>query len=190
MKLMLHFDHEDVISMLSVIPPEETERETFDEVYLVMPKMETTLSRVIRSSQQLTEKHMQYFIYQLLRGLKYIHSAGVLHRDLKPENILINGSDCKLKITDFGLARGVTGDSDQKLTEYVVTRWYRAPEVMCSSRRYDEKVDVWSVGCIMSELYLRKPFFPGILIVCSLFFILCFLFSVVCWLCQSYFCFF
>ena len=82
----------------------------------------------------------------------------------KPENILINGGDCKLKITDFGLARGVLKDdqnSQQKLTEYVVTRWYRAPEVMCSSRIYDEGVDVWSVGCIMAELYLRKPFFPG-----------------------------
>jgi len=126
-----------------------------------MPRMETTLARVIRSRQTLTERHKQYFIYQLLCGLKYIHSAEVLHRDLKPENILINGGDCRLKITDFGLARGVMKESDTKLTEYVVTRWYRAPEVMCSSRRYDEGVDVWSVGCIMAELYLRKPFFPG-----------------------------
>lgn len=127
-----------------------------------MPKMETTLSRVIRSKQQLSEKHKQYFVFQLLRGLKYIHSAGVIHRDLKPENILINGSDCKLKITDFGLARGVVKEPDTtKLTEYVVTRWYRAPEIMCSSRHYDENVDVWSAGCIMAELYLRKPFFPG-----------------------------
>jgi len=160
-KLLLHFDHENIISLISVIPPELHEREDFDEVYLIMPRMETTLARVIRSRQTLTERHKQYFIYQLLCGLKYIHSAEVLHRDLKPENILINGGDCRLKITDFGLARGVMKESDTKLTEYVVTRWYRAPEVMCSSRRYDEGVDVWSVGCIMAELYLRKPFFPG-----------------------------
>ena len=82
LKLMCHFEHDNVISLLSVIPPEDHEREDFDEVYLVMPKMETTLSRVIRSKQQLSERHRQYFIFQLLRGLKYIHSAGVLHRDL------------------------------------------------------------------------------------------------------------
>mmetsp|Transcript_2453 Transcript_2453/g.3970 ORF Transcript_2453/g.3970 Transcript_2453/m.3970 type:complete len:919 (+) Transcript_2453:93-2849(+) len=161
-KLMMHFRHENVMPLISVIPPDDHEREDFEEVYLIMPRMETTLSRVIRSKQALSEKHKQYFIFQLLRGLKYIHSAGVIHRDLKPENILINGSDCKLKITDFGLARGVLkGNEESKLTEYVVTRWYRAPEIMCSSRQYDELVDVWSVGCILAELYLRKPFFPG-----------------------------
>eukprot|EP00485_Elphidium_margaritaceum_P004011 CAMPEP_0202687718 /NCGR_PEP_ID=MMETSP1385-20130828/3363_1 /ASSEMBLY_ACC=CAM_ASM_000861 /TAXON_ID=933848 /ORGANISM="Elphidium margaritaceum" /LENGTH=775 /DNA_ID=CAMNT_0049342557 /DNA_START=47 /DNA_END=2374 /DNA_ORIENTATION=+ len=161
-KLMMHFRHENVMPLISVIPPDEHEREDFEEVYLIMPRMETTLSRVIRSKQTLSEKHKQYFTFQLLKGLRYIHSAGVIHRDLKPENILINGSDCKLKITDFGLARGVLKDNEMgKLTEYVVTRWYRAPEIMCSSRQYDELVDVWSVGCILSELYLRKPFFPG-----------------------------
>eukprot|EP01084_Bolivina_argentea_P281119 480941_1 len=161
-KLMMHFRHDNVMPLISVIPPDDHEREDFEEVYLIMPRMETTLSRVIRSKQALSEKHKQYFIFQLLRGLKYIHSAGVIHRDLKPENILINGSDCKLKITDFGLARGVLKENESgKLTEYVVTRWYRAPEIMCSSRQYDELVDVWSVGCILAELYLRKPFFPG-----------------------------
>jgi len=125
--------------------------------------METTLARVIKSSQKLTKRHIQFFLYQMLRGLKYIHSAGVIHRDLKPENILINGGDCNLKITDFGLARGVYKEEDDKnlLTEYVVTRWYRAPEIMVSARMYDEKVDIWSVGCILAELLLRKPIFPG-----------------------------
>jgi len=162
-KLLLHFDHENIISLIGVIPPDTCEQDDFEEVYLVMPRMETTLSRIIRSKQPLTEKHRQYFIYQLLRGLKYMHDAGVWHRDLKPENILVNGSDCRLKITDFGLARGVSKDTnvDAKLTEYVVTRWYRAPEVMCSSRQYDEKVDLWSVGCILAELYYRKPIFRG-----------------------------
>merc|ERR1719242_1133208 len=162
MKLMMHFHHENVMPLVSVIPPDDHEREDFEEVYLLMPRMETTLARVIRSKQVLSEKHKQYFIFQLLRGLKYIHSAGVIHRDLKPENILINGSDCKLKITDFGLARGVIKENEEgDLTEYVVTRWYRSPEIMCSSRQYDELVDVWSCGCILAELYLRKPFFPG-----------------------------
>lgn len=162
-KLLMHFNHDDVIKLLDVIPPEQDEISTFDEVYLVMPRMETTLARVIKSSQKLTKRHIQFFLYQMLRGLKYIHSAGVIHRDLKPENILINGGDCNLKITDFGLARGVYKEEEQKnlLTEYVVTRWYRAPEVMCSARMYDEKVDTWSVGCILAELLLRKPLFPG-----------------------------
>lgn len=162
-KLLMHFSHDDVIKLYDVIPPEASEINSFNDVYLVMPRMETTLARVIKSKQKLTKRHNQFFIYQLFRGLKYIHSAGVIHRDLKPENILINGADCNLKITDFGLARGVYKEEDGKnlLTEYVVTRWYRAPEVMCSARQYDEAVDIWSVGCIFSELYLRKPLFPG-----------------------------
>jgi len=159
-KLLSHFEHDDVIRLLDVIPPEESEIATFDDVYLVMPRMETNLGRVIKSSQKLTKRHIQFFLYQMLRGLKYIHSAGVIHRDLKPENILVNGGDCNLKITDFGLARGVCIDP-KTYTEYVVTRWYRAPEVMCSARQYDDKVDMWAVGCILGELLLRKPMFPG-----------------------------
>ena len=90
--------------------------------------METTLKRVIESEQALTKRHYEFFIYQILRGLKYIHSAGVIHRDLKPENVLVNGKNCNVKISDFGLARGVA--EGELYTEYVITRWYRAPEVM------------------------------------------------------------
>jgi len=162
-KLLMHFNHDDVIPLLDVIPPEESAINTYTDVYLVMPRMETTLARVIKSKQRLTTQHRQFFLYQLCRGMKYIHSAGVIHRDLKPENILVNGVDCNLKITDFGLARGVFKEDEKKnqLTEYVVTRWYRAPEVMCSARLYDVAVDVWSIGCIFAELFLRKPLFPG-----------------------------
>jgi len=158
-KLMAHFDHDDIVRLISVIPPDDDELESFEDVYLVLEKMEVNLSKVIKH-QKLSNRHYQFFVYQMLRGLKYIHSAGVIHRDLKPENILINGADCNLKITDFGLARGVYKE-EKDLTEYVVTRWYRAPEVMCSARQYDEKVDEWSVGCIFAELLLRKPLFPG-----------------------------
>jgi len=101
---------------------------------------------------------VQYFLYQLLRGLKYVHSANVLHRDLKPSNLLLN-ANCDLKIADFGLAR-TTSDTNF-MTEYVVTRWYRAPELLLNCSEYTEAIDVWSVGCIFMELLNRKPLFPG-----------------------------
>lgn len=90
------------------------------------------------------------------RGLKYIHSAGVIHRDLKPSNILIN-ENCDLKICDFGLARVQEG----QMTGYVSTRYYRAPEIMLTWQKYSEKVDIWSAGCIFAEMILGRPLFPG-----------------------------
>lgn len=102
-------------------------------------------------------------MYQALRGLKCIHSANVIHRDLKPSNLLVN-SDCALKICDFGLARGIMQDNDPptgELTEYVVTRWYRAPEIMLACRKYEKAIDIWALGCIFAELLGRKPLFPG-----------------------------
>ena len=99
----------------------------------------------------------QYFLYQLLRGLKYLHSANVLHRDLKPGNLLLN-ANCDLKICDFGLAR--TSETDF-MTEYVVTRWYRAPEPLLNTSEYTAAIDIWSVGCILMEILRREPLFPG-----------------------------
>lgn len=100
--------------------------------------MEADLAAIIRSGQPLTDAHFQSFIYQILCGLKYIHSANVLHRDLKPGNLLVN-ADCELKICDFGLARGFSVDPQENagyMTEYVATRWYRAPEIMLSFQSY------------------------------------------------------
>ncbi|KAL5989041.1 Mitogen-activated protein kinase 11 [Asimina triloba] len=101
---------------------------------------------------------LQYFLYQLLRGLKYVHSANVLHRDLKPSNLLLN-ANCDLKIGDFGLAR-TTSETDF-MTEYVVTRWYRAPELLLNCSEYTAAIDIWSVGCILGEIMTREPLFPG-----------------------------
>ena len=96
----------------------------------------------------------------MLRGLKYVHSARVAHRDLKPSNVLLN-ANCDLKITDFGLARAIEEDESNKMTQYVVTRWYRAPEILLLVKRYTQAVDLWSVGCIFAELLRRQPLFPG-----------------------------
>ncbi|GLJ18521.1 hypothetical protein SUGI_0329210 [Cryptomeria japonica] len=155
-KLCRHMDHENVIAIRDIIPPPQ--RESFDDVYIAYELMDTDLHQIIRSNQALSEEHCQYFLYQILRGLKYIHSANVLHRDLKPSNLLLN-ANCDLKICDFGLAR-ITSETDF-MTEYVVTRWYRAPELLLNSSDYTAAIDVWSVGCIFMELMNRTPLFPG-----------------------------
>jgi len=138
LKLLRHFNgHENNISIMDIEIGGEPS--TFNEIYLVQELMEADLHQIIRSGQPLTEAHFQYFIYQICRGLKYIHSANVLHRDLKPGNLLVN-ADCELKICDFGLARGFSDDPASNaagfMTEYVATRWYRAPEIMLSFKRY------------------------------------------------------
>lgn len=159
-KLLRHFDHENVIHIRDLmVSNSEGGLGGFNEIYIVSELMETDLHRVIYSRQPLSDDHIQYFVYQILRALKYIHSAGVVHRDLKPSNLLLN-STCDLKICDFGLARGIK-DIQLRLTEYVVTRWYRAPEIMLACRDYTLAIDVWSVGCIFAEMLGRKPLFPG-----------------------------
>eukprot|EP01084_Bolivina_argentea_P149077 260497_1 len=157
-KLMMHLCQQDILHLINVIPPESTEQYTFNEFYTISPKIETTMANVIRSKQKLTNRHYQFIMYQMLRGIHYLHSANVMHRDLKPENILINGADCNIQITDFALASMVCCDDIEQPVEYVVTRWYRAPELMCCEG-YNEKIDIWSLGCIFVELILRKPLF-------------------------------
>lgn len=152
---------ENIIGLLDVVIPGK--RENYQDVYLVQENMDTDLYRVLRM-QPLSYDHAQYFTYQILRGLKPIHAAGVLHRDIKPSNLLVN-ANCDLKICDFGLARSIGAGPPQAnehlLTEYVATRWYRAPEIMLSSRTYTKAVDIWSVGCTVFEMLTGLPLFPG-----------------------------
>ncbi|KAI9593563.1 kinase-like domain-containing protein [Syncephalis fuscata] len=159
-KLLRFFQHENVISILDIVRPETYE--SFTEVYLVQELMETDMHRVIRT-QDLSDDHCQYFIYQTLRALKCMHSASVLHRDLKPSNLLLN-ANCDLKVCDFGLARSANFDEENNagfMTEYVATRWYRAPEIMLTFKEYTKAIDVWSVGCILAEMLSGRPLFPG-----------------------------
>ncbi|XP_055110275.2 mitogen-activated protein kinase 12 isoform X3 [Symphalangus syndactylus] len=123
--------------------------------YLVMPFMGTDLGKLMKH-EKLGEDRIQFLVYQMLKGLRYIHAAGIIHRDLKPGNLAVN-EDCELKILDFGLAR----QADSEMTGYVVTRWYRAPEVILNWMRYTQTVDIWSVGCIMAEMITGKTLFKG-----------------------------
>jgi serine/threonine protein kinase len=159
-KLLRFMEHENVLRLDDFYVTRE--EGGLADAYLVTELLDTDLHNVIRSRQKFTEDHIKYFTYQIIRGLKYIHSAGVLHRDLKPANLLVN-VNCDLKIADLGLARGHSGDDpkEEALTDYVVTRWYRPPELLLMNKHYTTSVDIWSTGCIFLELLNRQPAFPG-----------------------------
>ncbi|KAG1668751.1 hypothetical protein FOA52_014297 [Chlamydomonas sp. UWO 241] len=151
--------HDNIIRLQNVLKAENDR-----DLYLVFEYMETDLHAVIRAGI-LEEVHMQYVMYQLVRSLKYMHSGELLHRDIKPSNLLLN-SDCLVKLADFGLARSVSqlnlnDGCNPILTDYVATRWYRAPEILLGSTKYTYGVDMWAAGCILAELLLGKPMFPG-----------------------------
>jgi len=150
--------HENIVRLLNVLKADNDQ-----DIYLICDYMESDLHAVIRANI-LEEIHKQYIIYQLLKSIKYMHSGQMLHRDIKPSNLLLN-SDCQVKVCDFGLARSVVQQNDNSqnpvLTDYVATRWYRAPEILLGSTSYTKGVDLWSVGCILGELLSGKPIFPG-----------------------------
>ncbi|CAN1297180.1 Mitogen-activated protein kinase 15 [Linum perenne] len=160
-KLLRLLRHPDIVEIKHIMLP--ASRREFKDIYVVFELMESDLHQVIKLNNDLTPDHHQFFLYQLLRSLKYIHSAHVFHRDLKPKNILAN-ADCKLKLCDFGLARVSFSNAPSAIfwTDYVATRWYRAPELCGSfSSKYTPAIDIWSIGCIFAELVTGKPLFPG-----------------------------
>ncbi|XP_035015981.2 STKc_p38 domain-containing protein isoform X1 [Hippoglossus stenolepis] len=189
LRLLRHIQHENVICLLDVFTPDST-LEKFTTFYLVMPLVAQDLSHIMKR-RRLTIRIITYLFYQLLRGLKYIHSAGIIHRDLKPGNLAVN-ENCELKILDFGLAR----QTESEMTGYVVTRWYRAPEIIFNWMHYSQtgdeiillypvivssiaavscdkilnvtvsllsslSVDVWSAACILAEMITGQVLFPG-----------------------------
>ncbi|KAF7833514.1 Mitogen-activated protein kinase 10 [Senna tora] len=155
-KLLRLLRHPDIVEIKHIMLP--SSRKDFKDIYVVFECMESDLHQVIKANDDLTKEHHQFFLYQLLRALKYIHTANVYHRDLKPKNILAN-ANCKLKICDFGLARVAFSDTPATIfwTDYVATRWYRAPE-LCGSF-YSKLILICLVLAISAVFHILKKFF-------------------------------
>ena len=201
--LLRKINHPNIVKIIDILEPKDLKN--FQTLYIIMDFCTSDLKKLFKSPIYLQPLHLQTLIYNILCGLKYLHSANVLHRDMKPANILIN-EDCSVKICDFGLARSMEGIIDsvneqsikkadvtkgeipdeenpvnkkmniinrkRQLTSHVVTRWYRAPELILLERNYDASIDMWSLGCIAAELQCmlkenaacfvdRTPLFPG-----------------------------
>lgn len=161
-RFMRKFAHPKLLCLVDIFEPFTPD---YNELYMASELVDTDLHKVIKSGQALSEEHQRYIMYQILIGLNHMHKCRVVHRDLKPSNILLT-LRCEVKICDFGLSR-VNDDSawgedeSGRMTEYVVTRWYRAPEVMLSSGRYAVAIDIWSAGCVFAEMQLGEPLFRG-----------------------------
>ncbi|TWW78806.1 Serine/threonine-protein kinase ICK [Takifugu flavidus] len=151
-KSLKKLNHANVIKLKEVI------REN-DHLYFIFEYMKENLYQLMKDRTRLfTESALRNIMFQILQGLAFIHKQGFFHRDMKPENLLCMGPEL-VKIADFGLAREIR--SRPPYTDYVSTRWYRAPEVLLRSTSYSSPIDQWAVGCIMAELYTLRPLFPG-----------------------------
>ncbi|KAF5207820.1 Cyclin-dependent kinase [Thalictrum thalictroides] len=153
--LLKEMQHANIVRLQDVVHSEK-------RLYLVFEYLDLDLKKHMDSSPDFNKDHrvVKKFLYQILRGIAYCHSHRVLHRDLKPQNLLIDRCNNVLKLADFGLARAF-GIPVRTFTHEVVTLWYRAPEILLGSHHYSTSVDVWSVGCIFSEMVNQRPLFPG-----------------------------
>jgi serine/threonine protein kinase len=162
---------------LIVLRPKQLPTPVVNEcVTIALEFVDTDMAQVINSKQLISNDHVRWFMYQIICGINYMHSANIIHRDIKPANILING-DCSLKICDFGLSRHIPDQETsvltsppslkRSLTQHVTTRWYRAPEVILVAKKYTSAIDMWSIGCVFADLLAfqtkspRKILFPG-----------------------------
>ncbi|XP_030625719.1 serine/threonine-protein kinase MAK [Chanos chanos] len=152
-KSLKKLNHANVVKLKEVI------REN-DHLYFVFEYMKENLYQLMkdRENKMFTENEIRNIMFQVISGLAFVHKHGFFHRDMKPENLLCMGPEL-VKIADFGLAREIR--SRPPYTDYVSTRWYRAPEVLLRSSVYSSPIDLWAVGCIMAELYTLRPLFPG-----------------------------
>lgn len=144
-------NHPNIIKLKEVI------REN-DELFFVFEYMDNNLYQYSKDREKpFPEAKIRNIIYQVFQGLAFMHKHGFFHRDIKPENLLVRGDTCK--VADFGLAREIR--SRPPFTDYVSTRWYRAPEVLLRSTSYNSPIDIWAMGCIIAELFTLRPLFPG-----------------------------
>ena len=150
-----------VLSHPNIVKLREVIREN-DELFFVFEYLDQNVYQLTKDAKKLfDESKVKWILYQIVLGLAYMHKHGFFHRDMKPENLLVSGSDSHplVKLADFGLAREIR--SRPPYTDYVSTRWYRAPEVLLRSTSYNSPIDLWAVGAIMAELYTFRPLFPG-----------------------------
>ena len=150
-----------ILSHPNIVKLREVIREN-DELFFVFEFLDQNVYQLTKDANKLfVESKVKWILYQILLGLAYMHKHGFFHRDMKPENLLVSGSDSHplVKLADFGLAREIR--SRPPYTDYVSTRWYRAPEVLLRSTSYNSPIDLWAVGAIMAELYTFRPLFPG-----------------------------
>ncbi|XP_037709627.1 probable serine/threonine-protein kinase DDB_G0268078 [Drosophila subpulchrella] len=151
-KSLKKLSHPNIVKLKEVIRENDT-------LYFVFEYMKENLYQMIKDRDtHLPEPELKSILFQVLTGLAFMHRHGFFHRDLKPENLLCSGPEL-IKIADFGLAREIR--SRPPFTDYVSTRWYRAPEVLLHSTNYGSTIDLWAMGCIMAELYTFRPLFPG-----------------------------
>lgn len=152
-ELLKRFDHPNIIKIF------DFENDPFTgEARMILEHMpENTLELYENQQFGLSEEQVKCILFQSSLGLAYIHDQGIIHRDIKPENILINKQTAEIKLIDFGLAI----QEKRTRTDYVATRWYRAPENLLGTKEYTTKIDVFSLACVAVELYLGSPLFPG-----------------------------
>ena len=148
---MKKLNHPNIVKLREVIRAN-------DELYFVFECMDSNLYEIMKGrDRHFPESFIRNIMYQILQGLAFMHKNGFFHRDIKPENMLCRGD--QVKIADFGLAREIR--SKPPYTEYVSTRWYRAPEVLLRSTNYNSPIDTWACGGMLAELFTLRPTFPG-----------------------------
>ncbi|KAJ1961754.1 kinase subunit of RNA polymerase II carboxy-terminal domain kinase I [Dipsacomyces acuminosporus] len=154
-RLLKQLKHPNITQVLDVVS------ETGNAVYVVMEYMDFDLSGLINHPQWQPEPaHKKSLMLQLLQGLEYMHAHGILHRDIKGSNLLVNQQG-QVKYVDFGLARSFHHTRMHEFTNRVITLWYRPPELLLGTTLYGPEVDIWSLGCVMLELFMKKPMFQG-----------------------------
>eukprot|EP00035_Acanthoeca_spectabilis_P034943 m.31678 g.31678 ORF g.31678 m.31678 type:complete len:390 (-) comp6958_c0_seq1:3722-4891(-) len=162
LQIMRMLKHENVVNMKWFFYSNGQKEE---EIYLnlVLEYVPETVYQVARhhsrAKQQFPALHTKLYVYQLFRSLAYIHNLGICHRDIKPQNLLVNSATGVLKLCDFGSAKRLV--SGEPNVSYICSRYYRAPELIFGATNYTCAIDVWSAGCVMAELLLGQPIFPG-----------------------------